>query len=171
MKKIISLLVIIALLLMPIFAEAAENENDKDGSAALGMYFCTGEFSMIGLHYQQWFGNHGVMVSAGLTGDTINAVAEYEYCVYSAKFTETLNSRLYVWVLGGVNCVNDHKYNNATGEYEPNFYVDGLASLGIGMEFVWWKHLSIPVQFGYIVELPNNTKMSFCFASGVRYRF
>ena len=82
MKKNILLFIILAFLVMPVFAQASENESNNDGAAALGMYYCVGDFiGMIGLHYQQWFGNHGLMVSAGITGGNFNAVAEYEYCV------------------------------------------------------------------------------------------
>ncbi len=171
MKKNIILILIIALMIMPVFAQDAEAEIEDDGAASLGMYFCAGEFSMIGLHYQQWFGNHGIMVSGGLTGDVFCAVAVYEYCVYSAKFTDILNSRLYLWILGGVDCVNEHNYISSTETYEDDFYVNAVGSLGVGIEFVWWKHLSIPVQFGYVIEAPHKTKMSFSFASGIRYRF
>ena len=167
MRRVLFVFMIIALFAVPLFAQEAAVE-EEDGSASLGMYYTVGEFNMIGLHFQKWFGNHGLMISAGITDGNMSAIVEYEYCIYKARFTDTLNSKLYLWLMGGPHFVNEHVWSEPEHD---NFYVNGVTALGVGMEFVWWKHLSVPVQFGYVITYPHNVSCSFCFASGIRYRF
>ncbi len=172
MKRITAVVLFLLALVTPVFAEDAA-EPESDGSAALGMYYILGKFNMIGLSYHQWFGNHALMVSAGVQSDQMSALAEYQYCVFSAHLTETLNSRLYVWASGGVNVRNEsvHEWEPDLTLWQNEVHVNAVTSLGVGMEFVWWRHLSVPVQFGYVAEYPFDFGMSFCFSSGVRYRF
>ncbi len=173
MKKITAVILIVLAFVTPVFADETVAETESDTSAALGMYYIVGKFSMIGLSYHQWFGNHALMVSAGIQSDQMSALAEYQYCVFSASLTEKLNSRLYVWASGGVNFRNESVYawEPDTTLWQNEVHVNAVTALGIGMEFVWWRHLSVPVQFGYIAEFPYDFGMSFCFSSGVRYRF
>ncbi len=170
MRRILFAFMIIALVAVPVFAQDAPSELE-DGAASLGMYYMAGEFSMIGLSFHQWLGNHGIMVSAGLDSSHTSALAEYQYSIFSAHLTETLNSHLYVWAAGGVNFRTDSTYNQTTTFWDDETHINAVASLGIGVEFVWWRHLSVPIQFGYVAEFPYDIGMSFCFASGIRYRF
>ena len=171
MKKLTVIFLLVIMLLSPVFAENSVEANREDGKIALGMQGLMGAFSMVGLSYQQWFGNSGITISAGLDNQHINALAEYQYCVYASGLTDNLNSRLYVWAAGGVNLRNDSIYNSTTNQSHDEFHVNAIAALGIGIEFVWWNHLSIPVQFGYIAEMPYDVEMSFCVSTGVCYRF
>ncbi len=166
MKKILLFLLILLFVFNPVFAE----DENQDGPIALGMGFGVGDFSMIGLQYQQWFGSHGIVVSAGLAEDQKCVLGGYEYCVYSTSFTEILNSRLYVWIEGGADYLKYSEYSSVTDRTVERSCVDAVAALGIGMEFIWWNHLSVPVQFGYVAKFPNRSGMSFYFSSGVRYR-
>lgn len=169
MKKLVVLFLLCAVLFAPVFAEDTTVDNSDEGTDALGMYCMFGSFYMVGLSYHHWFGNHGLMISAGLDNDRISALVEYQLSVYKAELTDVLDSRLYVWASGGANFRNDTIYADDT--YHDEFHVNAIASLGIGIEFVWWKHLSIPVHFGYVMEMPYDFSKSFCVASGVRYTF
>ena len=173
MKKTAVVIILLMALVTPLFAEGTVADEESDGSAALGMYYIVGKFNMIGLSYHQWFGDHALMVSAGVQSDQMSVLAEYQYCVFSASLTETLNSRLYVWASGGVNVRNEsvHEWEPDLTLWQNEVHVNAVTSLGVGMEFVWWRHLSVPVQFGYVAEYPFDFGMSFCFSSGVRYRF
>ncbi|MBO4508913.1 MAG: hypothetical protein J5747_09775 [Spirochaetaceae bacterium] len=176
MKKTAVVILLLLTLVTPIFAEGTASNSDNmqiesDGRSSLGMYFMGGEFSMIGLSYHQWMGNHGIMISAGLDSRHTSALVEYQYSIFSALLTETMNTRLYVWCAGGVNFRTDSIIDHTNTLWNDETHINAVASLGVGVEFVWWKHISVPVQFGYVAEFPYDTEMSFCLASGVRYRF
>ncbi|MCR4940973.1 MAG: hypothetical protein K5930_12840 [Treponemataceae bacterium] len=166
MKKILILSLILLFALGPCFAE----EPELDGKIALGMGFGVGEFSMVGLQYHQWLGSHGIFATVGLSDDHKSALLGYQFCVYETSFTDILNSRLYVWVDGGADYMTYSQFSYDGGDPSPESQFNAVAAGGIGMEFVWWHHLSVPVQFGYVAKFPNNTSMSFYFTSGVRYR-
>ncbi|MCR4940974.1 MAG: hypothetical protein K5930_12845 [Treponemataceae bacterium] len=168
MRKIVLLILFFSFCLFPLCAD----EIESDDSIALGMGYCMGEITLgygsgnigvIGLQYQQWFGRHGVMVTAGLDG----VFADYQYCIFSASFTERLDTRFYAWISGGAAFFNDYNF------YSSSSYsgVDAIFAVGIGTEFIWWKHLSVPAQYGYIARFTDNFHLGFFYSSGVRYRF
>ena len=74
MKKTAIVILLLLTLVTPIFAEGTVAAEESDGSAALGMYYIVGKFNMIGLSYHQWFGDHALMVSAGVQSEQMSVL-------------------------------------------------------------------------------------------------
>jgi len=137
-----------------------------------------------GIHYHYSFGRLGVSATLGGYYDPGNKLysdqvlyysifSTLQYRVYGHTFSPGLSTQLYSWVLGGhigsIDWVEGPvgSYTSVHGPYKADF----VAGLGIGIELIFRGHLSIPLEFGYVGQFPNDKIVSFTFASGVRYRF
>jgi len=151
-----------------------------------------------GLSWQHWSGSLGIAVTAGgmaypyamyygiaeaTTADftvwNYNVQVDLMYRLYASNIWYWLSGDLYAFATlahkGSVDAVfvdEDGDYDTTTddqyyvaGAYSPIFAV----GIGIGYEFVLFRHFSIPLQFGYTVEYP--LYVDFSFSGGLRYRF
>ena len=61
-----------------------------------------------------------------------------------------------------------YDYENDKKKTET-FVSNAIASAGFGFDFIFFDHLSVPVQFGFMGTFPNEPKVGFCGGIGVRY--
>jgi len=107
-----------------------------------------------------------------------NVQLEVMYRLYASNIWNWLSGDLYAYASLGHKGSQDAVYVDADGDYNTSddaYYTPGTvvfavaAGVGIGYEFVLFRHFSVPVQFGYVVEYP--LYVSFNFSGGLRYRF
>ncbi len=164
--------------------DASEDNSFTRYDSAVGVTWLIGS-DIPSLQYQHWitpgFGftlNTGAAYSPRSetiyteTTDTYNTINGYyldlnffgqlQWALYTAS-TKNLDTRLYAWVLGG--CVVQHDVA-MTG-----MDVDGIAGAGFGFDINLYKHISIPVEFGYLGVAPANPNLAMVGNFGIRYRF
>lgn len=140
-----------------------------------------------GLQFQHWFDNVGVQLTGCMYYDQNNPYADEEGNIVKAKKldwkvladvqfilctfdVDNLNwikndtvFRLYFWVNGGVG---SHDVSS-----ELRNLADVYAGTGIGLEAVFWKHISIPIELGYHGKFLNEGGFGINGSTGVRFRF
>jgi len=62
---------------------------------------------------------------------------------------------------------------NYTADYtkDSGLLADAMLGIGFGFDFMLFDHISIPLQFGFEGEFPNEISAGFCIGTGIRYRF
>ncbi len=179
MRKVSILTLIILLFLTNIlFSQILPSSHEYEDFMtatpnALGVFIIGGEnIDVGGLHYQRWFSNNiGLTLNGGGTY-SINTLdysvaAEIQYMVYHETFNNYIASGLYLWSMTGHRGYMDGATTTTEFTYKADFY----AGLGIGIECIFWKHFSIPLHVGYILEFPNEMSLSFASGAGIRYRY
>jgi hypothetical protein len=157
---------------------------------ALG--FQAGQLSGLGLSYQEWTGDKGYQVAAGIM---YFPVSEYSFRLLDYSIGVELQSSLYydsfsTWLSGGlylfaglnhqgyINMV-DPNPDDSVYEYEPGPFhaVIGLGG-GIGVEATLFDHFSIVLELGYGVfwtptklELLEQFSINVVPQVGLRYRY
>lgn len=146
-----------------------------------------------GLQYQHWFDKVGVEVTGSMFYDEnyvysstydstaqewiptygskldwkVLAEAQFVLCTFDVTNLSIIKNdsvfRLYFWVNGGVG----GRDLSPTQKNLAYLY----AGTGIGMEAVFWKHISIPLELGYSGQFLNNGGFDLCGSTGVRFRF
>lgn len=153
---------------------------------ALGFY--ASSMPSYGLHYQRWLYPFGFQVTAGgYATDSpysapikdwqataqVSAALALDQRVYSSWFAHLL----YVFATAGENVeslaylsdpdplfTGDETY--APGPVDASF----KAGVGVGIEFILFKHFSIPLEFGYVGD-PVAGTVNFMLGGALRYRF
>ncbi len=158
--------------------DASEDNSFNRYDSALGVTWLIGS-DIPSMQYQHWitpgFGytlNTGASYAPVTVWDSEKEVTGYEFdfnffgqlqwALYTASSTN-LDTRLYAWVLGG--CVVQHEANMIGTD------VDGIAGAGFGFDINLYKHISIPVEFGYLGVAPANPNLTMIGNFGIRYRF
>ncbi len=170
-----------------LFGQEEKGPAYEEWPGALGLSFSTLAGNPgYGIHYHYTLGKWGFNATLGGYLDPDNTFySDYflyyaiystvQYRVYGHKFTDRLSSQLYTWFLLGhlgymdwvSSLSEDGVYSSSVGDYRADY----LVGLGIGIEVIFSEHLSIPLDFGYVGEFPNDLLISFSFGSGIRYRF
>lgn len=146
-----------------------------DFKNALGAFFLLTEDPIGGLEYQRWLND-----KVGLTAQVSLFYNKYSYSnttVFNYAFnlqtdislyrfeTKNFASNLYSWFLVGTNGAA------RTEEGKTYFSPNVILGAGFGFELIFWKHLSIPIQMGYVGAFPSSNYMNFSVGSGIRYKF
>jgi hypothetical protein len=142
-----------------------------------------------GLHWLYWKDNLGLSVTAGGSylpeGATTNFLSPQNWVdygisvqgllrVYGIDFSKWLGGQLYVTALLGHQGKGAMIYSydpvtsvstNVRGPYVPMLNL----GLGIGIELIWFKHFSIPLEIMYVGQYPF--KLEPAVSLGLRYRF
>jgi hypothetical protein len=136
-----------------------------------------------GLHYQRSFGSLGLQFTGGglYTPDSDwGSVLDYSvfiqgtWRVFAEDYSSVVSGQLYLWALGGhIGYIRtEYVEDGTTGSYEPEPYVpSALAGFGIGIELVLFRHFSLPLEFGYVGQFPNESALQFGAGAGFRYRY
>ena len=158
--------------------------------ATLGYYY--DDSLVCGLQYQHWFDKIGIEVTGSMFYDE-----NYHYNFYDpgsdswpSEYGEKLDWKLLAGVqfilctfnVDNLNWIKDDTVfrlffwvNGGAGGRDLTPTSQNLAYLyagtGIGMEAVFWKHISIPLKLGYSGQFLNNGGFDLCASSGVRFRF
>ncbi len=173
MKKIFLCALIFTVVLSFGFAE--DNAKDEYFPTAIGFNFhaSTGGAQSMGLTYQHWFKNDlGYQFTFG-------AIMDYDF-VYSGDlqlqkllFVHKQQGKgltsLFAW--GGVGVSSTDVYSDTGDIFATTTKPAILASAGLGIEFIYFNHLSIPLKFGVTGQFLNNPSVAVSFGCGILYRF
>ena len=172
----------IGLLIFLLAAGLAFSSEQDDGSfsQATGLFgFITDiNDSLGGLQYQQWFGRWGYQLEGGLfinnktyydldsnyreLQDISGSLAAELLCeLYTGQLYRVCDATLFAWLLGGTMITTD---SNKT-------YANAVAGIGLGVDWVFFKHISFPWQFGFVGKFPYDPYVSMTTALGIRFRF
>lgn len=193
MKKIkIALIVMLMCLSAAAFCEEEAETVPEVYNSAIGFVYTPsspmGEYDdtlVAGLQYQHWFDNFGLQLTGCMYYDQ-----HYNYYEGANPYGEKLDWKL----LGGAQfilCtfnVDNLRWIKDDTVFRLYFWLDGglggkdlspteqnlaylYAGTGIGMEAVFWKHISIPLELGYYGQFLNNGGFGICESAGVRFRF
>jgi len=182
MKKTLKILVAVAMLfgigLSSLAAEGLENRN------AIGVYVIGSETPFGGIQYERrvtdlisFKVNTYIYYDGGENASNpldYNIIGECDFTLYETDWFENSGSRLFAYVLAGHTGSTSKEYVydsvNGTGGYtNPVFTPNAVVSAGFGFDFIFFKHLSIPCQFGFIGNFPNDASAGFCAGTGLRY--
>ncbi len=177
-------------------AREAEGSLNRDRNPnALG--FQTGSISGSGLSWQRWFGPTGLQIAGGIlyrppgqTGFGFRHILDYsvgvevQRSVVASDFSERMAGQLYV--VGGVNHggiieevweedpESENRPERSTGPFIPSVSV----GVGLGIEFVFFEHFSIPFEMLYAAvwrgvegSFPDQLAVDLAPQIGIRYRF
>jgi hypothetical protein len=130
-----------------------------------------------GLHYNHWFDRVGFQITGGGNYMPYDGYPIMDYSVaiqgmyelLSNTFSEKLAGRLYVWgMVGHRGWLRNSSYTAPV----TTTYVPGLAcGVGIGVDFVLFRHFSIPIEFGYSGQFLNDVSATPSIGGGLRYRY
>jgi len=197
MKKIKILICALAIALIgSLSAWSEELQDDKEYNQAIGI-FLLGNTSadapnVRALQYSQWFNKIGFQTEGFVfyNKNDFKDVPTYDFSLsaelllklFESPKDKKVYSILYAWFLAGAHGYNTADYVSSVGEYGDPGYVEGyykdsgfkadaLLGIGFGFDLVFFDHLSIPIQFGFEGEFPNDIAAGFCIGSGIRYKF
>lgn len=171
-------------------AESAKLDSTFDFRNALGAFVTTSNDIFGGLEYQRWFAKTGdalgIETQLGLywnnssSSNDINVDVNCQLDWRLAKF-EIKNFASILYAYGNLGFSADYDYRQAyvSGESASISYKAGiLAGGGFGFDLLFFRHLSIPIQVGYMAYIglgSYNTSdpfwCSFAYTTGIRYRF
>ena len=159
MKKIFLCALIFTVVLSFGFAE--DNAKDEYFPTAIGFNFhaSTGGAQSMGLTYQHWFKN-----DLGYSGDLQLQKLLFVHNQQGKGLTS-----LFAW--GGVGVSSTDVYVDTGDSYGYEVKPAILASAGLGIEFIYFNHLSIPLKFGVTGQFLNNPSVAVSFGCGILYRF
>jgi len=178
MKKIHKTLLIFGVLMSlsaAAFAEGLENKN------AIGMYILGGEESVGGLQYERRFsdllsvkfGTFAFYQENSYSANPLNIqfTVEPDFCLYEANWNKKVSSRLFAYGMVGYDLSKIESYDYETDKYkDPKMVHTLLAAAGFGFDFIFFGHLSLPLQFGFSGRFNNdNPNVGFCGGIALRY--
>jgi hypothetical protein len=179
-KKIRTLLFVAAVSMIgmaTVFANPVES-NSAVGVSILG----TTENGIYGLQFQHWFNNRIGMQTEGFAYYNPESTTVLNYSIagellvklYETKFGEKSASNLFAWFLAGHRGYIEETYEYKDGvstTVSSGYCPDVVFGLGFGFDIMFLNHISIPIQFGFFGEAPNDFGVGFAMGTGIRYRF
>ena len=179
MKNSLKKMIIISILVSSfslLFANGLENKN------AIGVYIIGSENAIGGIQYERHFSDlisekFGLYAfynnnSYSTTPFEFNLTAETDFKLYETNWRNIVSSRLFVYAMMGYDIKKESQtyyVEDGDNEQEEKFLQNAIASLGFGFDFIFFDHLSIPLQFGFMATFPDNPNIGFCGGTGIRY--
>ena len=175
MKKLIIALTTLFLLAGSVFANGLENKN------AIGMFIIGADQPVGGLQYEHRFSSlfsTKAGVFAFYNNKTysdpynINITVETDFTLYENNWKDKICSRLFAYGLVGYEGKMERtwEYGDPFGEKSTDtMHNNAVASAGFGFDFIFFDHLSVPVQFGFLGTFPDNPQVGFCGGIALRY--
>lgn len=194
MRKSLKLLAVTAVLaLCGLHSLSATPLDFKNSVGVYGLF----NTPVVGIQYQRWCTDRIGFQTTGFVqydqsdpvvniqnddGFSFSISGEFHLKLFETPFGTKSASVLYAWFLGGYHGFSDARYVEPEGEWDTPGYIAGyyeptgfksnaVLGIGFGFDIMFLNHLSIPIQFGFSGEFPNQTQAGFCFGTGVRYRF
>ena len=183
MKKLLKSILLVSLftcLGTSVFAEALDNKN------AIGMYVIGSECPVGGIQYERRFtnvfstkfGTYALVRNKEYYGGTpleFNFVVEPDFTLYQTSWNNKVSSRLFAFGLAGYDFTqksNGH-YDDTLSRYVQDQVTNThslIAGAGFGFEFIFFGHLSVPLQFGFTGTL-NQDDPFLGFGGGIAVRY
>lgn len=180
MKKIGKIILAAALVFG--FAATAVSAEEEYNKNAIGVYVLGAYNTVGGIQYERRFNDlistkfDTYIYYTGRESADIpfeyNVNTEVDFTLYEDTIGKICTSRLFAYGL-----VGNSGYYICPSEYRDDGWVqlpgswqqDLVVSVGFGFDFVFFKHLSIPCQFGFIGNFPYDASAGFCGGAGLRY--
>ena len=178
MKKLI-LLTTLFVLGSGLFANGLENQN------AIGVFVLgTDEQAVGGIQYERRFTD---IVSTKLGvfafyneksySDPFNMSVslETDFTLFENNWKDKIGSRLFAYGMVGYigKIERTFEYIDGNSSFEPKrtdtMHNNMAASIGFGFDFIFFEHLSVPIQFGFMGTFPDDPQVGFCGGIGLRY--
>ena len=175
MKKLLISIAAVFMLATGLFANGLENKN------AIGVYVIGAENSVGGIQYERRFSDlisTKIGVFAFYNDDTYsdpfnaNLTVETDFTLYENQWRDKIASRLFAYALAGYDARYERSYDYSkddAGIKTEKMHNNAIASLGFGFDFIFFDHLSVPVQFGFMGTFPDDPQVGFCGGIGLRY--
>ena len=173
MKKLLISIAALFMLTTGLFANGLENKN------AIGAYILGGSNSVGGLQYERRFSDlvstkFGAFAFYDNDGYSdpfnMNLTVETDFTLFETEWKDKISSRLFAYALAGYDARIKRTYDyELDKKVSEDFISNAIASVGFGFDFIFFGHLSVPVQFGFMGTFPNDTKVGFCGGIGIRY--
>jgi len=176
-------LVMFAISVIAISSVAAEPSAFDNSVGVYGLAGINSPYTA-GVQFQRWCTNRiGFQTQGYVYYDSsikaslnYNVSAQFLLKLFETEFGERTGTCLYSWLLVGNHGYDDSTsvYNETTGDYEYSnveFVTNIQAGIGFGFDIMFLNHLSVPIEFGYMGEFPNDMTWGFVFGTGIRYRF
>ncbi len=148
---------------------------------AIGLYFLAADDGYAGLQYEHYFTKKiGLTVDGSAvyksdetesTPIDANVNLQFDISLFEYEAQKVFAYRVYAWFLGGARYKYFSGYSYETKTQNPYWYINAVAGTGFGFEFILVRHISIPIQIGFIGEFPNGGSAGLTFGAGLRYRF
>ena len=172
------ILCIFTLCLSKVFASGLDKKN------AIGVYVIAAADTIGGIQYEHRFSDlisekFGIYALYNTETYTTNPLditftAQTDFTLYAADWNSVISSRLYAYGLAGYNgrITREYKYDEATYDstiVSEELQNNAIASAGFGFDFIFFDHLSVPVQFGFMANFPYSPHIGFCGGTALRY--
>ena len=177
MKKIFLTLTVLITLATGLFANGLENQN------AIGMYVIGADQSVGGIQYERRFSDlfstkFGVFAFYNDTTYSdpfnMNFTVETDFTLFENNWKDKICSRLFAYGLVGYAARMERTWDYSVGgdgesKKIEKFHNNAVASAGFGFDFIFFDHLSVPIQFGFMGTFPDDPQVGFCGGIGLRY--
>ena len=176
MKKLIIMGAMLFTLAGAVFANGLENKN------AIGAYVIGGDNSVGGIQYEHRFSDligtkFGVFAfyNNNTYSDPFNAnfTVQTDFTLFENQWRDKIASRLFAYTLVGYDARYERTYNySEDGDRTiktEKLHNNAIASVGFGFDFIFFDHLSVPIQFGFMGTFPDDPQVGFCGGIGLRY--
>ena len=166
-----------------VFANALENKN------AIGMYIIGGDPSYGGIQYERRFSDlisvkfgtfalYQTYSYSNTSEAQFNFIIEPDFTLYQTDWNDKVSSRLFAFGLAGydfkkkVNVRWDFSggVDGVRLDDEVTYINSAVAAVGFGFDFIFFGHLSVPIQFGFMGTInEEDPNVGFCGGLGLRY--
>lgn len=175
MKKVSKIL--LAAVLFLCFGSFAFAHDGLASENAVGVYILGADEPVGGIQYGHRFNDLvGIKIGSNayynnrdswnLEPMNYNVTLETDFTLFETNWRDKVGSRLFAYVLAG------HEGRLEKDSYESDkthFSADAIVSAGFGFDFIFFDHLSVPFQFGYLATFPSKPNVGFCAGIGLRY--
>ncbi len=156
------------------FASGLDNNN------AIGIYGIGSEIGVGGIQYERRFSDlfstkFGVFAFYNEDSYSdpynMNVTVETDFTLFESDWKDKICSRLFAYGLVGYTgrLERSYEYMEPESKRIEKMHNNAVASLGFGFDFIFFEHLSVPVQFGFMGTFPDDPQVSFCGGIGIRY--
>ena len=176
MKKIILIATTLFIITTGLFANGLENKN------AIGIYVIGSEESVGGLQYERRFSDlvstkFGVFAFYNEKSYSepynMSFTVETDFTLFENNWKDKISSRLFAYGLVGYAGKLDHTWSydelSEGSTKTDTIHNNAVLSAGFGFDFIFFDHLSVPVQFGFMGTFPDDPQVGFCGGIALRY--
>lgn len=179
MKKLLVTLTVLITIATGLFANGLENQN------AIGVFVLgTDDQTVGGIQYERRFSDlfsTKLGVFAFYNDKTysdpfsMNVTLESDFTLFENNWKDKIGSRLFAYGMVGYigRMERSYEYVDGSSSYQSKqiekMHNNMTASLGFGFDFIFFEHLSVPIQFGFMGTFPDDPQLGFCGGVGLRY--
>lgn len=158
------------------------------GQNSIGVALLGGSCGIYGLEYERYFGGaFGLaFIGSGYANEYswdkgsgkyvggFNFSVMPELKLFHCEFAKGFDMTLFGWSLVGITAQSDwstdyDKELDILSYSWDGWKINAVAGIGFGFDFVFAKHISVPVQFGFIGQFPTTPIVGMCVGTGIRF--